>query len=64
MWSKLYSILIKLYINVGCYFTVCRVKKIAEISLVLSENEDFDGALSFRVKWKVNPAQDLRGCIA
>ena len=39
---------------------MCRVKKIAEISLVLSENEDFDGALSFRVKWKVNPAQDLR----
>jgi hypothetical protein len=25
---------------------------------------DFDGALSFRVKWKVNPAQDLQGCKA
>jgi len=37
--SRSKSILIKLYIDVGCYFTVCMVKRIAEISLLLSENE-------------------------
>jgi hypothetical protein len=38
-FSRSKYIQIKLDISMGCHFTVCRVKKIAEIGLVLPENE-------------------------
>ena len=43
-WSKFLQI--KLDISVGCYFTVYRAKKIAEISSVLPENKEMPGDAS------------------
>ena len=60
--SRSKSILIKLYIDVGCNFTVCRVKEIAEISLWLSENEGTQCGLHHTaISFFVLPFRHLHG---